>query len=149
MNTKVNVRTLADFFHVDKRSIVNWCKSGMPKESRGVYDLKKCFDWWKENINSPVTNEEKEVRARYWLAKAEGEEIKIARVKGELIKRDSVASEFAQRASDLKTTLRALKYRISGLLVGKSQEEIMQTLETEIDEMLRAFVREGRYIYDV
>lgn len=136
----------ARFFDVTTMTINNWLQLGFPKESKNTYDLKKCFTWWQENINQGSSKKEDDARERYWYAKAEGEEIKILRIKGELIKSEDVAHEFAQRAGDLKTTLRALKYRLSGLLAGKTQEEIMQILEQEIDEMLRNFCREGKYI---
>lgn len=142
----VNIMTVAKFFDMSDRQIRRWVNLGMPKEDKGIYDLKKCFDWWKENITPQVTEEEKEIRKRYWMAKAEGEEIKVSRLKALLIPKEDIIGEFTQRASDLKTTLRALKYRLSGTLEGKNREEIMQILSTEIDEMLRNFCRTGSYL---
>lgn len=143
----VNLDYAADFFGVTIRCIQKWAKEGgMPKEAKGVYNLKKCFEWWKDNINVGVeTSEEKEVRFRYWKAKAEAEEIKIERIKGELIRKENVYGEFAKRCMDLKTTLRAFKYRLSSLLEGKGREEIMQILGSEVDEMLRGFCRNGSF----
>lgn len=143
----VNLDNAADFFGVTIRCIQKWAKEGgMPKEAKGVYNLKKCFEWWKDNINVGVeTSEEKEVRFRYWKAKAEAEEIKIERIKGELIRKENVYGEFAKRCMDLKTTLRAFKYRLSSLLEGKGREEIMQILGSEVDEMLRGFCRNGSF----
>lgn len=137
---------IAKLFRVTTMTIGNWQKLGLPKIAKNTYDLYKCFYWWEENINQGSSKKEDDARERYWFARAEAEEIKIARIKGELIKLDDVSGEFSQRAADLKTSLRALKYRISGILAGKNQEEIMEILETEIDEMLRNFCREGKYI---
>ena len=141
----VGSKEAAQFFGVTERSFFRWVAAGMPKEAKGIYDLKKCFLWWKENINNVSTEKEKEVRLRYWKAKADAEEIKIEKVKGELISKENVFSEFAQRCSDLKTTMRAFKYRLSSVLEGKNREEIMQIIGNEIDEMLRGFCRNGSF----
>ena len=143
------IKKIAIIFAISERQAYRWQNIGLPKEKGNLFDVRRCFKWWCDNIGVETTNKEtNNARERYWLAKAESEEIRIERIKGELIKRDDVFSEFAQRASDLKTGLRALKYRLSGLLVGKDQDEIMNVLGVEIDSMLRNFCRRGKYIED-
>ena len=141
------IKKIAMIFGISERQAYRWQNIGLPKEKGNLFDVKKCFKWWVDNIGVETSNKStNDARERYWAAKAESEEIRIARIKSELIKRDDVFSEFAQRASDLKTGLRALKYRLSGLLVGKDQDEIMNILGVEIDSMLRNFCRQGKYI---
>ena len=143
------IKKLAIIFAISERQAYRWQNIGLPKEKGNLYDIRRCFKWWCDNIGVETSNKEtNNARERYWQAKAESEEIRIARIKSELIKRDDVFTEFAQRASDLKTGLRALKYRLSGLLVGKDQDEIMNILGVEIDSMLRNFCRRGKYIED-
>lgn len=143
------IKKIAMIFGISERQAYRWQNIGLPKEKGNLFDVKKCFKWWVDNIGVETSNKStNDARERYWAAKAESEEIRIARIKGELIRSDDVFTEFAQRAGDLKTGLRALKYRLSGLLVGKDQDEIMNILGVEIDAMLRNFCREGKYITD-
>ena len=146
--TKVNVEILANFFNVDKRTIVNWCKYGMPKESRGVYDLAKCFKWYKENIVDERKSNS-EIRTRYWKAKATREEMKTKDLKESLMTVKEAKREFSKRCKDLKVSLERFKTRIAQMIVGKEQDEIMDILGRESDNLLRCFSRNGAYVYDV
>ncbi len=83
---------------------------------------------------------------RFMCARADNEELKRDRLKEKLIPKDRAIAEFVERAADLKTSLRALKHRLAPVLEGKSRDEIAEKLSTEIDDMLRGFVRAGRYI---
>lgn len=149
MNTKVDVKTLAEFFHVDKRSIVNWVKYGMPKESRGVYDLAKCFKWYKDTYSKQTQNYNNPIRLRYWKAKATREEMKVKDLKENLIPLKEVKREFSKRCKDLKVSLERFKTRIAQMIVGKEQDEIMDILGRESDNLLRCFSKNGAYVYDV
>lgn len=51
-NWKCSIVQLSELFMVTKKTIRDWVKKGMPKDSYSVYDLKKVFPWWLENINS-------------------------------------------------------------------------------------------------
>jgi len=139
---------VTQFFGVTPMTLTNWGRMGMPKRGRGSYNLKEIFKWWLENIHKSkdVSAGEVDTRERYWTAKADNEELKRDHTKGKLISKDRVVREFAARAVDLKVTMRAFKFRIAPLLEGKSREEITQILSTDVDRLLEAFCRNGRYI---
>ena len=141
---------VAAFFEVTTATLGNWIKMGFPKSARGLYDLKKCFDWWLEHIykSKHETKGEKETRERFWAAKADNEELKRDHTKGKLILKDRVDQEFTERAADLRATFRAYKYRLGPVLEGKSADEIMKILGDENDRILRNFCRLGRYVGD-
>ena len=149
MNTiKVNVEVLANFFNVDKRSIVNWVKYGMPKESRGVYDLAKCFKWYRDTYLEENQKRSNPIRIRYWKAKAESEEMKLTKLKESLISRKEVETAFKQRARDLKKSLEKFSYKISEKIEGKEQIEIMDILGKETDNLLRCFCNNMSFVYE-
>lgn len=142
------VGAVANFFDVSTMTIGNWYKMGLPKASRGKYNLRDCFKWWLENIYTPknATQQAKTDHERYMAAKADNEELKRDRLSEALILKDRVEAEFAARAADLKTTLRSLRFRLAPILEGKEREDIAHLMGGEIDLMLESFCRHGRYI---
>lgn len=145
----MTVKELSALFEVTDRTIQKWVENGMPRSARGEYVLKECFDWWMENINSEGTEEEKSVRDRYWAAKAENEEIKLAKSKEQVVLVGKVAEAWAGRAMNLRTALHAQPYRVASKLEGKSQDEIINILMEENNEMLRNFCRASSYTPEV
>jgi len=144
----VEVAELANFMGVTVMTISNWNKSGMPKLERGKYNLKDCWRWWLENIYMPKESTKKATgdHERFMAAKADNEEIKRDKWKDILILKDKVIAEFAGRAADLKTTLRAFRYRLAPVLEGKASEEIALLIGGEVDRLLESFCRNGKYI---
>lgn len=143
----VGSKEAAQFFGISERSFFRWVEAGMPKETKGVYNLKKCFDWWKENINNVSTEKEKEVRLKYWKAKAEGENIRTEVRKGELISKDEVYNEFNLRLVDIKTSLLSMKNRLSADCEWKSRDEIRDIMEEDTRAMFSAFSSTNTLLY--
>jgi len=144
----VEVAELANFMGVTVMTISNWNKSGMPKLERGKYNLKDCWRWWLKNIYMPKESTKKATgdHERFMAAKADNEEIKRDKWREILILKDKVIAEFAGRAADLKTTLRAFRYRLAPVLEGKTSEEIALLIGGEVDRLLENFCRNGKYI---
>jgi len=144
----VSVDVVARFLEVTPMTLTNWGRMGMPKQARGLYNLQAVFKWWLENIHKAKaeTDEETDARERYWEAKADNEELRRDRTKGKLVLKDGVVGEFAARAAELKTTLRAFRFRVAPLLEGLKHEDISQVIGKEIDTLLNAFCRNGRYV---
>lgn len=145
----VGYKEAAQFFGVTERSFFRWVDAGMPKENRGTYDLKKCFDWYKRNVieTNSSTGKEKEVRLKYWEAKAENEAIKSEKIKGELISLEDVKIDFCRRQQDLKISLMSLNRRLATECEGKNRDEIFQLIKRETDLMLDGFVAAKRLLY--
>lgn len=143
---KATSKDLCEMFDIVKSTLHEWTKRGLPKISVNSYDVIPCFRWWCENINSEGTEEEKSVRDRYWLAKAENEELKLAKTKEKLVVVDKVKEAFVARATNLRTSLHGLAYRLGAVLEGKNQDEIILAIMNEVNEMLRNFCRKGQYV---
>jgi hypothetical protein len=143
----MEVAAVAAFLGVSVSAVGNYCQMGMPKAERGKYNLKDCFKWWLENIYAPknATAQAKTDHERYMAAKADNEELKRDRLREALIPKERVVTEFASRAADLKTTLRAFRFRLAPTLEGKEREDIAHIMGKEIDLLLESFCRMGRY----
>lgn len=144
----VSVVLLAGFFKVSTMTITNWLKAGMPKLSRGKYNLQDCFEWWLENVYSPksVTDKARSDHERYMCAKADGEEIKVFKLKGQLAPIDEFEKQEAYRMACLRGSLLAMPGRLALPLEGKPQEEIREILKREIFTVLEQFRRNKSYL---
>lgn len=135
----------ANFFSVTAQTIQNWVDKGMPKLSRGLYNLKECFKWWAINIDGGGTEEMDAHKTRYWKEKADEAEISNQTTRGELISRADVVREWVWRISELRTGLRAWASRLPPILEGKSAIELRLSLRDAADELLEAYARDGRF----
>lgn len=144
----VTVVQLQKIFGVTRKTISEWVKKGMPKKSHGVYDSVECFSWWQDNINIDKTTGDISIRDRYWLAKAEVEEVKAAKLKGMLAPKEEFEKQEAYRMACLRGSLLALPGRLALTLEGKRQEDIRELLKHEIFTILEQFRRNKSYLAD-
>ena len=145
----VKGKVIANFFDVSERTIRNWVQKGMPRVADGVYSPKDCFNWWNEFVNEASIGENddnKDVKERYWSAKAGNEELKFEKTKGKLVDREDVERAFSARAYELSLSFRALKYRLPPVLEGKSREEMQNELSKELTRILESYKRAGNFI---
>ena len=137
---------LTKLFDVTKKSIAEWIKKGMPQISRGKFMVRDVVLWWLDNIMAEKASEEEaSARDRYWLAKAEGEEIKVSNLKKELASISEFEQQEAYRAAGLRGSLRGLTSRLVSALEMKSREEIRPILSREIDAILETFYLNRSY----
>jgi len=142
----VNFAEICTFFGCDRSTISRWIEKGFPKLNRGMYDLKQCFDWWRENINIGRDDDQiKAAKRRYWLASAEAKEIETARAKGEVIEWERVFAEWCRRASEARQGWLSMPLKLAPLLEMKSQAEVQEILRQEILRILDNYVRNGRW----
>ena len=133
------------FFRVTPMTLSNWTKMGMPKVSRGRYDLKACFAWWQENMNKPASKKEEDSRERYWSAKADREEMARDEQRGDLIPRSIIANAWAERAALYRQGIEALEHRLPPRLEGKDLHEMRGILAQGGREILLDVLRSGTY----
>jgi len=144
----LDTTTIASFFEVTAKTIASWAKQGMPKESYGIYNLKKCFDWWCDNIEA--TKEDRDptitaLRAENLRIKNERESMKRDTEKGLLLPRSDLLPEWVKVYREFCQGLMGLGNKLPPLLEGLSQEEIQVVLSSNHKELLRALARPGKY----
>ena len=142
----VDRRIIERFFGVTAQTISKWKQLGMPCESRGAYDIERCFAWWRDTINAGDDDETTtSAKARYWNAKAEEAEINVAKTRGDLISMADVLDQWCRRVSEVRQGLLSLETRLPPLLEGKTLREMRQSIKTEVYALLEGYARQGRY----
>ena len=139
---------LTAFFEVTRKTIAAWAKSGMPKEAHGRYNLKKCFDWWCENIEASKEDRDptiRALRAENLRIKNEREAMKRDVEKGLLLPRSDLLPEWVKVYREFCQGLMGLGNKLPPLLEGLSQEEIQVALNSNHKELLRALARPGKH----
>ena len=138
----VSAADMSSFFAVTPKTVAEWAKNGMPRESHGVYHLKRCFDWWLENINKDDDDETlTAAKRKYWTAKAEKEHLATQQLKGQLIPRSQLVGDRVARCLDMRKGLLALAARLTGPCAMKSSSEIRAAVEAEVYRLLTEFSR--------
>ena len=129
----------------------DWAKAGMPKISQGKFNLKACFDWWWENIASERAAKQggdesmNEAKRQYWWSMAEAGQIKVKTAKEDLITRDDVYRQWAQRMAEYKNGCYGIINALPPLLEGRSQSEMRKVIEDYIDGMFNRVCRYGKF----
>jgi hypothetical protein len=82
---------------------------------------------------------------RYRNARARREEMLVEQMKGNLASRKEVYDQWAARLRELVSGLYAFADRLSGLIVGKSREDVHEIIRAEVRLLLENYERDGRY----
>jgi len=137
---------LATLFQVTSATIANWVKIGMPKAAHGRYDLFQAMNWWMETINKGADNEmTTDARDRYWNAKAEEAEIKVAEIKKELMPKLEILGEWGRRIGVVRQTLLSLPIALPPVLEGKDPRTMRDLIRAEAVKILEEYCREGKF----
>lgn len=158
---------VAAHFGKVRRTVINWTKRNpaMPKAVHG-YDLIEIGTWaLKEgliqdsglipgNVAPSGDGEDPDDTGpnRQYYEKeikrldAELKDLKLAEVKGELLKRPEVAGEFADRAREVSKGLDYLENALPPLLEGKSQGEMRNEIRKQTRSLRNQYAREGIFI---
>jgi len=147
---EVSVSFLARLFGKTERTVTDWCnKRGCPKLGHGRFDLRAVLDWWLENIYESTAEASDEsiqdVKRRYWAAKAEREEIRVAQEKGKLIQEDEVSHQWALRMGEVANGLEMFVYRLPPLLEGRNQAEMRAILDDAQWKLRDHYCRAGKF----
>ena len=139
---------LSIFFGVTVKTICTWANQGMPRESYGQYNLKKCFDWWCENINQGKEDSDSSITAikkEYWQEKVIDQRRRNAVGAGLLMAKEEIIKGWSERAADLRQSLLALPSRMGPVLAMKPGDEVRGLIGAEVRRMLESFIRQGAY----
>lgn len=139
-----STNAIAELFSVSDRTIRNWCDEGMPKKSHGRFNIIDCFNWWNENLNK-ATKKEETARERYWMAKAEREELAVKKLLESVIEKEDLEQEWCKRIQEIIKGLSSQEAIFPDLLTDKPKEYIRKKVQ-EYNHKLRAnYSRYGKY----
>lgn len=143
---------IANFFGVTNKCVSNdWRKAGCPQVKYGTWDLKAVFDWWWENLASDRAAAKggdeslNEAKRQYWWSKAEEGQIKVSQAKEDLIEKDKIYKQWAQRMAEYKNGCFGLVNALPPLLEGKSQAEMRKAIEGHVWNMFKRVTRYGKF----
>lgn len=132
---------------VSRETLSQYVKAGMPKVSRGVYNVKLSMDWWLENVYTGKTEKDDEdmteAKRRYWSSKADEAELKVKLRKGELMPVSDHDLIKTAMCSDLRNTMLSWPARIA-----PNDDDLRKMLRHEVFSLLESFVRAGNFAPD-
>ena len=96
-----------------------------------------------------VSAQEKKGKAQYWGAKGELQVLILKQERGELVTWSEIEKEWCTRLVELKSSLDNLADRVSGLVVGKSRDEIREIIRSEVWTLQDSYHRTGKYTPEV
>lgn len=141
----VTTSDLCAIFGRTRKSIAEWVRMGLPKLSKGLYNMKDVLDWWLSTIHraSSASVEIGEWKRRLIIAKARQEEIKLAELEGKLVHRQDAEMTIAAACADLRNTLLNMPSRLF-----PNEDKYRMALKAELIETLESFRRNAAFIDD-
>ena len=138
---------LQALFTCSKKNISDYVKAGMPRLANDMYDLYLCFAWYRNKYMVAATGKKNWQNENHRYSAAI-KKLTLQQKKRQLLPRERVLTEWALRASELKQSLLALKYRLNTRIEGLSSEDRMEAIGSECRDILSTFVRNGNYTVD-
>ncbi len=141
----VTTSDLCAIFGRTRKSIAEWVRMGLPKLSKGLYNMKDVLDWWLSTIHraSSATVEISEWKRRLIIAKARQEEIKLAELEGKLVHRQDAETAITAACTDLRNTLLNMPSRLF-----PNEDKHRMALKAELIETLESFRRNAAFVDD-
>ena len=145
------VKELSQIFNRAERTIRDWISQANPEKKeteRGIlYKASDIFAWFEKNFVQRISKNEKKLKTALQAVKLEKEQIELEILKGNLIEKDKVEIEWAQRASELRQGLITLEFKLAKKIAGKkfSLAQARKLVKEEILQILKTYIREGEY----
>ncbi len=103
-------------FSVSRERLSVYCKKGMPKLSRGKYDVRACLRWWLDNIYINKGDDRdvmiRDDKRRFSRFRADEQELKVAKIKEILVSRKSLDELLNKLFSDIRGTMLSWPNRV-------------------------------------
>jgi len=147
----LSIKELSQIFNRAERTIRDWISQANPEKKeteRGIlYKASDIFAWFEKNFVKRISKDEKKLKAALQAVKLEKEQIELEILKGNLIEKDKVEIEWAQRASELRQGLITLEFKLAKKIAGKkfSLAQARKLVKEEILQILKTYIREGEY----
>jgi phage terminase Nu1 subunit (DNA packaging protein) len=147
-NEIVSVESLASEFGITSSRIHQLVELGLPKETRGRYDLRKCSRWYIRYLQKAVERKgvptsqggfasEREERTRLLRADADLKEIELARQRSQLVSIADVEALVTDLVLTTKVRILAIPPRLAPDLVGETSRVMIHAkLEKACKEAL-------------
>lgn len=135
---------VADLFDVSVRTVNRWVARGeLPKPRHGKWDIREIIQFLRARIEEKEKRSDLTPEERYRLAKAEREELRLARERGEVVAREAVIREAAPLLNALRSAVLGLPERILHYVPEGQRREV----RAELQEICEGHVRELREIF--
>jgi len=142
--TYANLEQLSNVLKLTPQMINRHVKDhGMPRISRGEYDLVKCVHWYIDYLNERIkeasrgTESEAQGRQRLIIATADLRELELSVACAELIEIDVAAELWQKIAVTFRTKMMLIPTKLAPQIINcKDPNEAQLMLETEIQEAL-------------
>ena len=147
----LSIKELSQIFNRAERTIRDWISQANPEKKeteRGIlYKASDIFAWFEKNFVKRISKNEKKLKTALQAVKLEKEQIELEILKGNLIEKDKVEIEWAQRASELRQGLITLEFKLAKKIAGKkfSLAQARKLVKEEILQILKTYIREGEY----
>lgn len=151
----VSVDQVAVALNISPRRIQQLAKEGMPRDSRGQYELGACMAWYirylqhaVEQRHDPNTRDESLVltreRSRLAREQADRQELDNAERRGELVELAAVTDAWANRLVSLRARLRAIPTKLGPQLTNITDAAVISAqIRADIDGALEELADEG------
>ena len=143
------------YLGVSRRTLGIHLKKGTFKQNPdGTFkksELDKYREKYKKKSERSNSTEAKKGRAdlRLKVARARREELLVAELKGNLMSRDEIISEWSKRVAAVTSGLEAFADRLPPLLEGKSRHEMREILKNEVWELRNSYATKGEYCPEI
>lgn len=118
-----------------RKTVLEWQESGLPRHEDGTYDLAAVFAWVKEHYEGKVAGSgNSPALERFRSARAQQEEMRLARLRGELVETAVVQAEWRRIERILVDGLLGLPNRLAQHLAGLQDAPAVYRV---LDESLR------------
>jgi len=148
----ISTAALSKAMNTSVKTLAEWAKAGMPKESTGWWDLAAVLAWRGQSVGAGKA-EEMSDEARKLRADADFREVRAAREKrmmeiidGQYIEKTELESEWARRIIEMKSALLLLAKKVSTEFTDATiRRTVEKVITSEVYSMLEQYSREGAY----
>ena len=136
------IRTVAAVLGVSPRRVQQLVKQGMPRASRGTYDLSACVQWYEKYRTGRAAQSSKldQARLRKTLAEAKLAEIEVTAIEEKLIPADVVQDTWKKITETIRARLLKIPAEVAAELEGTedqagAQEIIKRSVYGALDDL--------------
>jgi hypothetical protein len=137
-------------FGVHRTSVMRWCKKqGAPMNADGSVNIPALIEWKVDADNlipeSCESPEAQQALTDYRTERAKIEQIKRLRLEQKLIPLEKIEEAWTRRVALVTSGLEALRFRLPGVLQGKSKSEMNAIIKAEVRALRLAYAEDGKY----